>query len=442
MKVTHLPKIDPKSGGQNGWLEILPDLPPANVLKGSQRFDYLIVGAGYTGLAAARRLAQLRGDATIALIDAGRVGDNAAGRCSGFAIDQAHNIRSKDFAASIDAERNQLSLNRAGIDFLREVVQTNHIDCDWRDEGKIHGAGTPKGETMLTAYTKNLDLLDCNYEWVEQTDMRDICGTSFFKRGLFTPGTIQIQPAALVAGCARTMPNNVVVYENSPVIEVEYGKPHNLITPNGIIETNTLVLANNGFGAGFGFYANEMIPIFTFGSMTRPLTSEELATLGGHDAWGVIPAHPFGTTVRKLIDNRILIRNIYSYSPDYQWTDSYKQWIQRKHEASFKNRFPMLPDVTFDYTWGGALALSRNGEPIFGELKDNVYGSLCHNGVGIARGSVCGKLIAEHIAGVDSPLLQVMLGAGRPNRNVPKPFLGWGVQMDFLRRRNDAGLEL
>ena len=72
----------PKNDNNNGWLRILPELPTANVLTDSHTFDYAVVGAGYTGLAAARRLAELLPDARIALIDAGRVGNNAAGRCS------------------------------------------------------------------------------------------------------------------------------------------------------------------------------------------------------------------------------------------------------------------------------------------------------------------------------------------------------------------------
>ena len=43
------------------------------------------------GLHTARRLAELAPDAQIALVDAGDIGNGAAGRCAGFAIDLAHN---------------------------------------------------------------------------------------------------------------------------------------------------------------------------------------------------------------------------------------------------------------------------------------------------------------------------------------------------------------
>ena len=102
----------------------------------------------------------------------------------------------------------------------------------------------------------------------------------------------------------------------------------------------------------------------------------------------------------------------------------------------------MLKDLTFDYTWGGPLSLSQNGEPVFGDLAPNVYGAFCLNGVGIARGTILGKLLAEYLAGKSSPLLDIISEAGRPNKLPPRPFLDWGVKLNFANRRRIAGLEL
>ena len=96
MKSAILPQFD----RNNGWLEILPPLAPANVARGNLKADVVIIGAGFTGLAAARRLADLWPDKSILLLEADRVGNTSAGRSSGFAIDQAHNIRAKNFATT------------------------------------------------------------------------------------------------------------------------------------------------------------------------------------------------------------------------------------------------------------------------------------------------------------------------------------------------------
>ena len=434
--------ILPKSDDGNGWLKILPPLTPPNVATGSMTVDYAVIGGGFTGLAAARRLGELDSQARVALIDAERIGNNSAGRCSGFAIDQAHNIRATDFSGSLEAERQQISLNRAGQDYLREIVERNRIACDWREDGKIHAAATPRGTALLRAYSGNLDLLGADYRWIDAQEMKSITGTEFYIRGLHTPGTILIQPAALVTGMARTMPENVTVYENSPVTEVHYGPVHRLLLRDGEITARTLVLANNGFATQFGFFDHSIIPVATWGSLSRALSEEEINTLGGTSSWGVIPADPFGSTVRRTADDRILIRNIYSYARQFHCDESWRRRAAMRQKASFVNRFPMLNRVDLEYSWGGILALSRNGQPVFGKLNETVFGSFCHNGVGIARGTVCGMLLADLIVGKGSELLNIMLRAGRPDQLPPEPFLGWGVKANFAYRRHRAGLEM
>ena len=438
MKIRILPSAD----RNNGWLEILPPLPPANRASGGFAVDFAIVGAGFTGLAAARRLAELRPEASIALIEAGRIGNNAAGRCSGFAIDQAHNIRAKDFAQNLAAERTQTSINRAGQNYLKAAVIKHAIGCDWDESGKVHGAATPKGARALQSYARNLDLLQAPYSWMSANDMKRLTGSGFYTCGLHTPGTILIQPAALVLGLAKTLPDNVEVYEESPVTNVEYGSPHTLRAGDARIATRVMLLANNGFAGQFGCCEKHLIPVVTWGSLSRVMTEEEIGRLGGTRNWGVIPANPFGSSVRRTLDNRILIRNIYNYCARLNPTETDRIWARGKHEASLRNRFPMLPELEFEYTWGGPLSLSRNGKPGFGAFGDNVYGAFCLNGVGIARGTAYGKLLAEHIVGETSELLTIMRNTGRPNRLPPRPLLDLGVRIDFARRRHAAGREL
>ena len=145
MKSAILPQFD----RNNGWLEILPPLAPANVARGNLKADVAIIGAGFTGLAAARRLADLWPDKRIILLEADRVGNTSAGRSSGFAIDQAHNIRAKNFADSLEAEHNQITLNRAGQSYLREIVQERKIDCDWDERATSRANGAKIGRAHV-----------------------------------------------------------------------------------------------------------------------------------------------------------------------------------------------------------------------------------------------------------------------------------------------------
>ena len=435
-------RITPRMDRNNGWLEILPKPPSAVLARGNIRTDYAIVGAGFTGLAAARRLAELYPQAAIALIEAGRIGNNAAGRCSGFAIDQAHNIRTSSFADVVEVEKQQIALNRSGQDYLRTTVRKHAIECDWDESGKVHAAATAKGQATLRAYAKHLGSLDVPHTWMDARELRQLTGSGFYILRIHTPGTILVQPAALVLGLARSLPSNVAVYEDSPISEVVHGSPHQLITDDARITAQTVLLSNNGFAGQFGYYDRHLVPIVTWASLSRPMTNEEQDRLGGSPSWGIIPANPFGSTVRRTVEDRILIRNTYSFNSGLNPSEPDRLRVQRKHQNSLRNRFPMLPDLDFEYTWGGPLSLSRNGEPVFGALGQNVFGAFCLNGVGISRGTAYGKLLAELIFGKESALLTIMLGAGRPCRLPPPPILGLGARLDLARRRFGAGREL
>jgi glycine/D-amino acid oxidase-like deaminating enzyme len=434
--------LQPRYDRNNGWYETLLEPEPARPLDRDVQTDIVVVGAGFTGLAAARRLAELRPNAHITLVEAGRVGNTAAGRSSGFAIDHAHNIRSKGFADSVEREKQQIELNRAGQAYLQEAVDTHGIDCGWSWAGKIHAAATPRGEQHLTSFAATLDRLDEPYEARDAAATADLLGIDYYGRSLHTPGTVLMQPAALTRGLARHLPGNVDLHEETTVTWIDDGPPHVLYTPGGTITAAQVVLANNGFAAGFGIYAKHLIPIITWGSMTRPLTDEESATIGGDRSWGVIPADPSGTTVRRLDDGRILVRNIYSYSRHSRVDGRARRLAAKAHRRSFERRFPTLTGVPFEHSWGGALSMARNGEPVFGRLADGVHGALVHNGTGISRGVICGKLIAEMVCGEGSDHLDLMLAKGRPNRNFPEPFMSWGVKMYARRLRIMAGREM
>src|SRR5690242_2824977 len=100
-----------------GWTAGLPPLPAPRRLQGLQRADATVLGAGFTGLAAARRLASLRPDWRIAVVDAQRVGGGASGRNSGFVVDLPH----YDPRRGVGGNRRLLRLGRAGLEHLRAL---------------------------------------------------------------------------------------------------------------------------------------------------------------------------------------------------------------------------------------------------------------------------------------------------------------------------------
>lgn len=426
-----------------GWYETLPPPKPPRILEGDQRADWVVLGAGFTGLAAARRLATLQPDSTVVLIDAQRIGFGSAGRNSGFMIDLPHDLTSESYTGKEEEDRKLIRLNRAAIAYMREIVQEQHIECDWSEQGKIHAAVEDKGIEALSAFQRGLDGLREPYTILDTADLTRITGTTFYRAGMHAPGTVLVQPAALVRGLGETLPENVEVYENAPVLGLtSRDNAIHLECPLGTLTTTKLLLTNNGYAAALGFLKGKLIPVFTYGSMTRPLTEAEQATLGGEPSWGLIPADPLGTTVRRLRSNRIIIRNSFTYNPEFSSSETARRKIRRRHQRSFRERFPMLPEVEFEYTWGGVLCLSRNSAPFFGTLMRGVFAAVCQNGLGVARGTISGKLLAEYAVGSDDKLLRDMLSFPKPCWNPPGPILGMGVRANILWKEWQAGKEL
>jgi len=107
--------VFPQDPRPSGWYMTMPSPPPpVRRLEGQQVADWVVVGAGFTGVAAARRLAELVPDARVVLLEAQRAGMGASGRNSGFVIDAPHNADAS--AAEMEANRRVLKLNRFAID--------------------------------------------------------------------------------------------------------------------------------------------------------------------------------------------------------------------------------------------------------------------------------------------------------------------------------------
>lgn len=431
----------PHDDAQCGWFHTAPARVARPAHSGEKQCRYAVIGAGFTGLAAARQLALNFPDDEIVLIDAQQVGFGPAGRNAGFAIDLPHDIGADDYIGDIEIAKSTLKLNRMGQTILHDLVQRHGIDCHMRPSGKYQAAVEDRGIAVLEAYRRGLDKLGEPYEVIAGADLPQHIGTSFYRQGLFTPGTMLVQPSALVKGLADSLPANVTLYENTAITEVEYGRQVVLTHAAGRIVTDQLVLANNAFGARFGFLKQTVLPMFLYASLTRPLTEAEQARLGGKPFWGVIPADPYGSTVRRTHDNRILVRNSFSFNPSQQPKPANLERFRHKHRLSFERRFPMLPGVEFDYTWSGSLGLTQNHKSFFGQLAPNVHGALFCNGLGVTRGTVTGTLLADMMAGKRHELTDFLLASSGPNTLPPEPFLSMGVNATLWWGQRKAGKE-
>ncbi len=428
MKIQRLPENDKT----NGWSAILPRRETKAALVGDVVADWVILGAGYAGLAAARRLAENCPGQQIAVIDAGQVGENASGRNSGFAIDLPHNVGSS--LDELEGSQRFMRLARAAIAHLEQVVESNGIACDWSRDGKYHTAVSPRGVgEVLEPFARELQALGEPFQWVEDANLEEKLGTKHFTAAVYTPGTALMNPAALTRGLADNLPENVVIYENSPVVEADFRNGIQLSTSKGSLRGPKMILAANGYSEQFGFFQNRFLHLIAHASLTRQLSPEERAAYGVDAPWGLTPANAFaGITMRYTNDHRIFIRQGLNYCPGQRINEAETASVRRRHKVLFDQRFPMLSGVETEHSWSGIVCLSRNSAPGFGQIAPNIWSAVCQNAVGVTKGTIGGILAADMATGRENELIADMQSLGSPSALPPRPFLDIGVRARFF----------
>jgi len=426
-RITHLPRNDRTLG----WSAVLPARQPKPALRGDITADVVVIGGGFAGLGAARRLAELDPSLQIALVEADICGEGASGRNSGFAIDLPHNVGSS--LEELAKGRAYLRLSRGGIASLHETVERHGIQCDWSEDGKFHTASSERGRReVLVPTTQELDRLGEEYRWLDREECEARLGTPHFAAAVHTPGTVLLNPSALSRGLADSLPASVALYENTPVIEADFGQTVTLKTPQGSIRAGKAIIAVNGFAMRFGLWKGKLLNFAAHASLSRVLTADEQARIGNIGPWGSTPANAFaGITMRYTNDRRILIRQHIHFQPSLHVSTSLQEKVRREHQRLFDIRFPRLAGVTMEHTWTGFICLSRNGAPGFGQVAPNVWSAVCQNAVGVSKGTISGRMAATMALGMDDPLLGDMISLGQPNAVPPRPFLDIGVRARF-----------
>ncbi|MEM6546263.1 MAG: FAD-binding oxidoreductase [Pseudomonadota bacterium] len=437
----------PRDSGVCGWNALLPAPGPARMLEDDITADWVVIGAGWAGLAAARRLTQLAGGDRIVILEAGRIGEGPAGRNSGFMIDLPHKLQSNNYAGQVDADRRQTLLNRAAIAFAAEAAEEYGLDAEaFARTGKINAAATRRGMAQNQAYAAHLASLSEPHKLLDAGAMQGITGSSYYRSGLYTPGTALVQPAKFVRGVAKGLAGKVSLYETTPATEIaRRGRDWRLATPKGSVAAPRVILAVNGHLESFGYMARRLVHIHLYASMTRALTESEKRALGGEPRWGLTPADPAGSTVRRIeskAGTRVIMRNSMTYDPGMETSEVRVTRLGRRHDRSLAARFPALAGVEMDHRWGGRLCLSLNDAPVFGEIEEGVFSACVQNGLGTTKGTIAGKLAADLAAQGNDPLVAELLAEDQPTRLPPKPLSTLGAVATMRWRQWWAGREV
>lgn len=391
----------PVHRGPAAWSAILPKQPAPVVLETDMVVDVAVIGAGFAGLSAARRLRQLDRSVSVTVLDAGPLAEGASGRNSGFMIDLPHEITSEDYVGQCN-DQAIISLNRAAIGFAGDAVADYDINTAYFERaGKINGAASMKADSLNRAYARHLDTLGEPSEFLDAQAMTEVTGSRYYLSGLYTPGTVMLQPAGYIRGLGEGLRRDgVKVYENTPAIAIErQGKDWVIITQRGRVMAGKVIMAINGQLESFGFARRRLMHVFLYASMTADLSPDALAAIGGQSRWGITPSDPMGTTMRRidtpLGGNRIVTRTCATFEPGMEPAEATLRRTLAVHAKKFADRFPTLASVRQEFTWAGHLCLSRNGVSIARELEPGLYAATVCNGLGATRSTLTGIAAAD-----------------------------------------------
>ncbi len=424
----------------HGWSELLPARQASPPLEGSHRVPWVIIGAGITGLAAARRLGENHPDDDIILLDARLIGQGASGRNSGFAVAISHFPRG--FVASeVDNYRRVNRINQAGLDILRAQVEIHKIDCQWREDGFHHATADPVTVPEARNFQEYLQALEIPHTPLDNDDLAERLGSNHYRAGVHVHQGALVQPAQMVRGLADNLPGDVKLYEQSPVLRIASGAPITLHLSGGQVLADKVILATNYEAPKLGYLRRRISATTLAGSFTRKLTEEEISSLGSRRDWGLLSLHGAGATIRLTTDGRISIRNTSEFKNKALLSDKALTLRQATHRGSFERRFPQLAHVPFEFGWSGVEGISRNGTNFFGEQSTNIYLAGGYNGSGVTRGTAFGTALADYASGEQSPLITDCLASPPAAWIPPRPILDIGAWFTVRHRFRNVGLD-
>ena len=424
------------------WINDLPKRTNIRAISKNDSCDFLIIGAGYTGLSAARKLGEILSKEKIIIVDAQLAGEGASGRNSGYLVDTTLN---DGFTSNKELEsyKKKTDIYDLGINAVKNFIKEYQVDCDLNECGKFFASSKKEDLKILDNFSNTLNKLGYENAILNNNQLTDRLGTNFYNVGLYTKGGILLHPGKLVRAMVDTLPNNVELYENSSLSE--WYKEKDFISckfQNGTIKTKKIIFATNGFLRSLGIKKNYNFPITLTASMTRPLTDKEYESIGKPKEWGVLPIRPMGATIRMTKDRRILIRNTAELHNPMKMPQSILCQRSLKQKLGIKKRFPQLPDNIIQSSWSGIVSRTRNSSQIFEKIDDNIFVGGCYNGSGIGVGTLFGEQIAFKAIGERTKKIEMIELKSKPTWLPPEPFLSLGVKARLTYERIRASTEI
>ena len=243
------------------WINDLTPRINIKTLQSNDDCEWLIIGGGYTGLSAARKLGQLYPNQKIILVDAQLAGEGASGRNSGYLVDTTLN---DGFTSNkeLDSYKKKTDIYDLGINVIKKFISEYQVDCDWNECGKYFASSKKEDEKILRNFSDTLIKLGFEHNLLSSHDLSKKLGTNFYNIAIHTKGGVLLHPGKLARAMIDVLPKNVCLYENSYLIN--WDKNQDFIScnfKNGKIKSKKIIFATNGFLKSLGIKSNYNFPI-------------------------------------------------------------------------------------------------------------------------------------------------------------------------------------
>ena len=357
-------------------------------------FEVAVIGAGFTGLSAARKLANA--GVKVALLEAEHVGYGASGRNGGH-LNSGH-FASFGAAKAHFGDAQARRLWRAyddSIEMIEAIIEEEKIECGFRRGGKLKLASKPSHVKGLQAMCEEIRReVDPSVEWLSREDLRKELCSDAFHGGVLSPKSAMMHMGRYATGMAvAAKRRGVAIWEHSPVKARErVANGWCLATPSGSLTARQVILATDAYTTEtFGYFRRRMFPIASFIIVTRPLTPDQVAaTLPGNRNF--TNSLNIANYFRLTPDNRLLFggRARFSAVSD-QKTDVTSGELLRRQMIDM---FPQLADVEIDYCWGGLVGCTQDRYPRAGRADGVIYG-MGYSGHGAQLSTLIGSVLAD-----------------------------------------------
>lgn len=415
-------------------------------LKGETTAEYVIIGAGFTGLWTAWFLKQLSPQSDVVVVEQGIAGYGASGRNAGIvsgSIDHSHALAVVHFGRE-EAAR----LCRIGRQNFDELAAFARDDCGFERSGQLHVALTEKQiehchHTVAIAHELGLS----GARVLSQSEVRAELHSPLYLGAAFHPDAGIIDPIALVDKIKReAAAAGVRFFDRSPVARIETAqKIARVHTTAGRVTAQKIILATDAYSHHLvPALRHRFLPLYDYVLCSEPLSRSQLAQIGWRNRQGVTDERAFFNYYRLTRDDRILFGTseacYYSKNRVDEACDHSPPHYAALRE-SFARHFPTLADLAFPYAWGGPIASTTRLTPFFGTRNSGrVLFGLGYTGHGIGSTRLGGKILAHMALAQPSELFDLSMVQKHPFPYPPEPLRSLSVNaVTRALRRVDAG---